>query len=156
MRGELARHRIRCPDPAEALGHEITRARFLRHAYAPFMATARFDALWAHDGILDARDYKTGQVWSERVAEDAQARLQAWVLAPLAEQLGLRMRIAFEHLAAEVVDESIRAEATFAGVGDPDVCHRCRYRSICPDSAVAGVPMWPVVEAEDLAEPSLG
>ena len=83
------------------------------------------------------------------------------MLAPLAEQLGLRLRIAFEHLAAEVVDdpepfepdaddlvaigeelrhevEAIRAEATFAGVGDPDVCHRCRYRSICPDSAAAG------------------
>ena len=171
MRGELARHRSRCPDPAEALGHEITRARFLRHPHAPFMATARLDALWVHDGVLDARDYKTGQVWSERVADDAQARLQAWVLAPLAEQLGLRLRITFEHLAAEVIDdpepfepdpddlvaigeelrhevEAIRAEATFAGVGDPDVCHRCRYRSICPDSAVQGVPMWPVVEEE--------
>jgi PD-(D/E)XK nuclease superfamily len=179
MRGELARHRTRCPDPAVALGHEITRARFLRHPSAPFMATARFDALWAHDGVLDARDYKTGQVWSDRVAEDAQARLQAWVLAPLAGQLGLTLRIAFEHLAAEVVDdpepfepdaedlvaigeelrhevEAIRREATFAGVADPDVCHRCRYRSICPDSAAPGVAMWPVVEAEDPAEPSLG
>ncbi len=71
MRGELARHRTRCPDPAEALGHEVTRARFLRHASAPFMATARFDALWVYDGVLDARDYKTGQVWSDRVADDA-------------------------------------------------------------------------------------
>ncbi len=147
------------------------------------MATARFDALWVHDGVLDARDYKTGQVWSDRVADDAQARLQAWVLAPLAEQLGLRVRIVFEHLAAEVLDdpepfepdaedlaaiaeelrhevESIRAEATFAGVADTEVCRRCRYRSICPDSAVEGVPMWPVVEPEpggdDPACPSLG
>jgi PD-(D/E)XK nuclease superfamily len=171
MRGELARHTIRCPDRAETLGHELTRARFSHHPTAPFMATARFDALWVHDGVLDARDYKTGQVWSERVAEDAQARLQAWVLEPLADQLGLRLRIAFEHLAAEVVDdpepflpdgedlvaieaelrhevEAIRAETTFSGVADADVCHRCRYRSICPDSAVQGVPMWPVVEEE--------
>jgi PD-(D/E)XK nuclease superfamily len=179
MRGELARHTDRCPSPAETLGHEITRARFSHHPISPFMATARFDALWVHDGVLDARDYKTGQVWSDRVADDAQARLQAWVLAPVADALGLRLRIVFEHLAAEVVDdpepfepdaddlvaigeelrhevETIRAETTFAGVADPDVCHRCRYRSICPDSAVVGVPMWPVVEAEELTEPSLG
>ena len=44
---------------------------------------------------------------------------------------------------------AIRSEVAFAGVADPDVCHRCSYRSICPDSAVAGVPIWPVVEAED-------
>ena len=50
-------------------------------------------------------------------------------------------------LRAEVT--AIRGETTFAGVADPELCHRCRYRSICPDSAVAGVPMWPVVEAEE-------
>jgi PD-(D/E)XK nuclease superfamily len=171
MRDELGRHADRCPAPAETLGHEITRARFSHHPTTPFMATARFDALWVHDGVLDARDYKTGQVWSDRVADDAQARLQAWVLAPLAEQLGLRVRIVFEHLAAEVLEdpepfepdaedlasiaeelrhqvESIRAQTTFAGVADTEVCRRCRYRSICPDSAVEGVPMWPVVEPE--------
>jgi hypothetical protein len=175
MRGELARHTQRCPDPAQALAHELTRARFSHHPTTPFMATARLDALWLHDGLLDARDYKTGQVWSDRVADDAQARLQAWVLAPLAEARGLRLRVAFEHLNAEVVDDpepflpdaddllaieaelraevtEIRSEVAFAGVADPDVCHRCNYRSICPDSAVAGVPMWPVVDAEDAAE----
>ncbi len=172
MRGELARHRTRCPDPAEALGHEITRARFFRHPSTPFMATARFDALWAHDGVLDARDYKTGQVWSDRVADDKQARLQAWVLAPLAEARGLALRISFEHLAAEVVDDpepfepdaddlraieeelrlevaAIRETTEFAGVADTEVCRRCRYRSICPDSTVPGVPVWPTVEPED-------
>ena len=172
MRDELARHADRCPSPTEAIGHEITRARFSHHPTTPFMATARLDALWVHDGVLDARDYKTGQVWSERVAEDAQARLQAWVLAPLAAARGLELRIAFEHLNAEVVDDpepffpdaddlaeievalrttvtEIRNEVAFAGVADRDVCHRCRYRSICPDSAVAAVPIWPVVEADD-------
>jgi len=175
MRGELARHRTRCPDPAETLGHEVTRARFFRHPSTPFMATARFDALWAHDGVLDARDYKTGQVWSDRVADDKQARLQAWVLAPLAEARGLTLRISFEHLAAEVVDDpepfepdaddlraiaeelrlevaAIRETTEFAGVADTEVCRRCRYRSICPDSTAPGVPVWPTVESEDSVE----
>ena len=67
MRAELARHTARCPDPAEAFGHEVTRARFSPHSTAPFMATARLDALWVHDGVLDARDYKTGRVWTDRV-----------------------------------------------------------------------------------------
>jgi len=172
MRDELTRHTRRCPEPAAAVGHEITRARFSPHPTAPFMATARIDALWVHDGVLDARDYKTGRVWSDRVADDAQGRFQAWVLAPLAEQLDLVLRIAFEHLATEVLDDpepfepdaddlleiehelraevvAIRSEEEFAGVADADVCHRCRYRSICPDSAVVGVPIWPLVEAED-------
>ena len=174
MRAELARHTASLPDPADALGHEVTRARFGPHPTAPFMATARLDALWVHDGILDARDYKTGRVWTDRVADDSQARLQAWVVAPLAERLGLRLRITFEHLATEVLDDpepfepdaddlraiedelrcevvAIRSEVDFAGVADADVCHRCRYRSICPDSAVTGVPVWPVVEHEEEA-----
>jgi len=168
---EIERHATRCPDPAEALGHEATKARFSSHPTTPFMATARFDALWVHDGILDARDFKTGQVWSERVADDKQARLQAWILAPIAEARGLRLRVAFEHLAPEVLDDpepfepdaddlvaiedelrgevaAIRGTTDFMGVGDPEVCARCRYRSICPDSATPGVPMWPMVDAE--------
>jgi hypothetical protein len=182
IRGEIARHTARCPTPAEALGHEVTRARFAPHPTTPFMATARIDALWLHDGVLDARDYKTGRAWSDRVADDAQARLQAWVLAPLAAQLGARLRVGFEQLAAEVLDdpepfepdgedldaielelrsevEAMRIEAAssapFAGIGDPEVCGRCRYRSICPDSAAESVPVWPVVENEESAEPSL-
>jgi hypothetical protein len=169
---ELERHATRCPDPAEAVGHEITRARFSSHPTMPFMATARIDALWVHDGLLDARDFKTGQVWSERVADDHQARLQAWVLEPLARDRGLRLRISFEHLAAEVVDDpepfepdaedleaieaelrrevaAIRGTTEFVGVADPEVCGRCRYRSICPDSATPGVPVWPTVDRED-------
>jgi hypothetical protein len=172
--GEIERHATRCPDPAETLGHEATRARFSWHPTTPFMATARFDALWVHDGLLDARDFKTGQVWSERVADDKQARLQAWILAPLAAARGLRLRIAFEHLAAEVVDDpepfepdaddleaiehelrgevtAIRGTTEFVGVADPEVCTRCRYRSICPESATPGVPVWPTVDDEDAA-----
>ena len=169
----LARHTATVPVTGRRhSAHEMTRARFSHHPTTPFMATARLDALWVHDGLLDARDYKTGQVWSDRVADDAQARLQAWVLAPLAEAHGLQLRVTFEHLAAEVVDDpepfepdaddllaiedelraevtEIRSEVEFAGVADPDVCHRCSYRSICPDSVVAGVPIWPSVEAED-------
>jgi hypothetical protein len=136
------------------------------------MATARIDALWVHDGILDARDFKSGQVWSDRVADDKQARLQAWILAPLAQARGLRLRVSFEHLAPEVLDDpepfepdaddlqaieddvrrevtEIRGTTEFVGISDREVCARCRYRSICPDSATPGVPVWPTVDAED-------
>jgi hypothetical protein len=172
VRAELARHARRCPLGATTIGHEITRARFHRKPFPAFMATARIDALWRHDGYLAAHDYKTGQRWSDRVADDAQARLQAWVLAPLAAELGLRIRVVFEHLSAEVVDdpepfepddddlaaieeelrravETIRSETAFAGVADAEVCGRCRYRSICPDSAVLAESSWPKVVVEN-------
>ena len=97
--------------------------------------------------------------------------MQAWVLAPLAHALGLRLRISFEYLSAEVtmqpapyepepedldgIEEefrvtaaAMRAEKDFAGVADPDVCVYCRYRSICPDSAARSEPVWPVVEPD--------
>jgi hypothetical protein len=168
VRAELARHTRRCPVGATSMGHEITRARFHRKPFPPFMAAARIDALWRHDGYLAAHDYKTGQRWTDRVADDDQARLQAWVLEPLADALGLRVRVVFEHLAAEVLDdpepfepddddlaaigeelrrtvEAIKAETAFAGIADAEVCGRCRYRSICPDSTVEGAAMWPSV-----------
>ena len=44
------------------------------------MATARIDAVWVHDGMLDARDYKTGKLWHERVADVPAAKVQAFVL----------------------------------------------------------------------------
>ena len=101
--------------------------------------------------------------------------MQAWVLAPLAAQLGLRLRISFEHLAAETIDdpepfepdtddlaaieeelraavEAMRQERDFHGVADAEVCRHCRYRSICPESAAPGVPMWPVVETDEEEE----
>jgi hypothetical protein len=124
-----------------------------------------------HDGVLDARDYKTGRVWSDVVAHDEQARLQAFVLAPRAAAAGLRLRITFEHLAPEVPDDpapfepdddditaieeelrvvvaEIRNEQ-FDGVGDADVCVHCQYRSVCPDSAAPSEPIWPAVAHED-------
>jgi len=170
-RAEIANHVRRCPHPAQALGHEITAARFHRLPMPMFMASARIDALWVHDGVLDARDYKTGRVWSEEVSHDEQARLQAYVLAPRAAAAGLRLRIAFEHLSSEVADDptpfepddddvlaieeelrlvvsEIRNES-FDGVADPEVCVRCRYRSICPESATPSEPIWPSVAADD-------
>jgi PD-(D/E)XK nuclease superfamily len=177
IRSELGRHERRCPTGAVAVGHEVTRARFHRKPFPPFMASARIDALWRHDDYLAAHDYKTGRRWSERVADDAQARLQAWVLAPLAESLGLRMRIVFEQLSADVPEdpepfepdaddlvtigeelrrdvEAMRASFPHSGVADAEVCGRCRYRSICPDSVVAGVASWPAVElGADLPAP---
>jgi PD-(D/E)XK nuclease superfamily len=169
-RAEITNHLRRCPDAARAVGHEITAARFHRLPMPMFMASARIDALWEHDGILDARDYKTGRVWSEEVSHDEQARLQAYVLAPRAAAAGLRLRIAFEHLSSEVVDDpepfepddddvlaieeklrvvvaEIRNES-FDGVADPEVCVRCRYRSICPESSTPSEPIWPSVRAD--------
>lgn len=169
-RAEIANHVRRCPERATAIGHEITAARFHRLPLPMFMATARIDALWSHDGVLDARDYKSGRVWSEVVAHDEQARVQAFVLAPLAASMGLRLRVAFEHLAPEVVDDPVAFEPDaddfaaieeelrltvaeirteqFDGVRDAEVCVRCQYRSICPDSATPSEPIWPAVEAE--------
>ncbi|HEY8216535.1 MAG TPA: PD-(D/E)XK nuclease family protein [Acidimicrobiia bacterium] len=170
LRDEIARHAALCPSPAEALGHEVSFARFTaaRPALASFLVTARLDAVWVHDGLLDARDYKTGVVTTARVADDPRAWLQAWVLAPTAARRGLRIRLRYEHLASEiqeepepwepdaddlaVVEERLRAEVrqmrdevSFAGVADPEVCTGCRYRSICRDTASPGVPTWPEV-----------
>jgi hypothetical protein len=174
VRATLARHAEQCPGDADAVGHEIARARFQFRPGPPFMASARIDALWKHDGVLDARDYKTGHAWDHRLSDDAQARVQAWVLAPLAHALGLRLRISFEYLSGDVTvapepfepepddldgigDElraivgAMRAESEFAGVADPHVCGYCRFRSICPDSAARSEPVWPVVETDDEA-----
>jgi len=132
--------RATLPDRAEAVGHEIDWAR----AYPTpplFVATARLDAVWAHDGILDVRDYKTGRVAPYPLHEDRGARLQAWVAASHATARGLRLRLRYEHLATEVLDDpdpweptddeltaieaeladavtAMRAERDFHGVGD--------------------------------------
>lgn len=139
-----------------------------------FMATGRIDAIWVRDGMLDARDYKTGRFESERVADDPRARLQAWLLAPAAVRRGLRLRVSYECLAAETVDDpqpfepdgdeldqieeelrtvaaEIWGEQEFAGVSDAALCASCRYRSICPDSAAPARPVWPTIE-DNLAE----
>lgn len=165
---EVARHAQRCPIGAEALGHEIEWAR--AHRGPPvFVATARLDAAWVHDGLLDVRDYKTGRVASHPIDEDRSARLQAWVAAPQAAARGLRLRLRYEHLAAEVVDDpepweptddelaaietelvttvsAMRTERDFRGVADEAFCQRCGFRSVCDDSATAAEPTWPVPE----------
>jgi hypothetical protein len=81
------------------------------------------------------------------------------------------LRVRYEHLAAEIVDDPevwepdaddleavehklvevvtwMRDESAWGGVADPEVCRTCRYRSICPDSAATGVPMWPQVDGD--------
>jgi hypothetical protein len=168
---ELRNHARRCPVGADGYGHEFSRHRL--HARPPhFLAAARLDAAWIHDGWLDVRDYKTGGVWHDRVADDPRARVQAWIMAPVAEALGLGLRLRYEHLAADVVDDpeewepdaddlaaldewmvatagAIRAGAPWPGVSDPAVCRSCRYRSVCPESATPTVPTWPRVDPDD-------
>jgi hypothetical protein len=174
IRGYIERHARRCPADVEDERHELGRARFHRMPAPMFMATGRIDAVWVHDGLLDARDYKTGRVEGDRVGDDPRARLQAWLLEPAAARRGLRLRISYECLAAEVVDdpqpfepegdeledieeelrsvaEAVWREQEFTGVGDREVCRACRYRSICPDSGAVSQPRWPTVE-DNLAE----
>lgn len=167
---ELTDHTRRCPVGAVSWGHEVTRARL--HARRPsFVASARIDAAWIHDGLLDVRDYKTGGRWHERVADDPRARLQAWVMAPVADELGLRLRVRYEHLATEILDDpedwepddddlasagaelvriaqGMRDESVWRGVADAEICRTCRYRSICPDSVTPGTPVWPRVDLD--------
>ncbi|MEI8000284.1 MAG: PD-(D/E)XK nuclease family protein [Actinomycetes bacterium] len=169
---ELRNHARRCPVGATTFGHEFTQNRL--HSRPPhFLGSARLDAAWIRDGVLDVRDYKTGGVWHTRVADDPRARLQAWVMAPVAERLGLALRVRYEHLSSETVDDpeewepdaddlagleewlvatvtAVRSGAPWGGVAEPDVCRSCRYRSVCTDSAAPGVATWPRVDADDL------
>lgn len=160
LRGYIERHHRRCPLGSDALGHEYEVARVSPFATEPwFLATARIDAIWIHDGLLDARDYKTGRLTEEPVGSSLAARIQAFVLAPIAETRGLRLRIRHEYLGADVEDDpesfepdeeqlaaianelhaiagDIRKEQDFAGVSDATICSRCKYRSICRDRSV--------------------
>ena len=70
-----------------------------------FMATARIDAIWIHDGLLDARDYKTGSLWHTRVCDVPAAKVQAFVLAPVARQRGLQLRLRYEYLQPEIDED---------------------------------------------------
>lgn len=160
LRGYIERHHRRCPLGSDALGHEYEVARVSPFATEPwFLATARIDAIWIHDGLLDARDYKTGRLMEEPVGNSLAARIQAFVLAPIAETRGLRLRIRHEYLGADVEDDpesfepdeeqlaaianelhtiagDIRKEQDFTGVSDLAICSRCKYRSICRDASV--------------------
>jgi len=103
--GFVTRHARRCLLDASAIGHEVELARFHRLPGPIFMATGRIDALWAYGGILEARDYKTGMTFVDDVGHDPAARLQAWLIAPIAAERGLQVRVRYEHLAAEVDDD---------------------------------------------------
>ena len=167
MRDEVLRHAERCPVTAESFGHELALARYspAQPATHAFLATAQLDAVWIHDGILDARDYKTGSRRTLRVADDPRAWVQAWVLGSIAQQEELRLQLRYEHLATEIdedpefweldeeelnaTEERLRSEIikiretdSWAGVNEPTACRFCRYRSICPDSAAPGEATW--------------
>ena len=169
VRALVARHAQRCPSTgSESAAHEHELARFHRLPPPMFMATARLDAIWVHDGLLDARDYKTGGRYYERVAEIPAAKVQAFVLGAAARKRGLQLRLRYEYLQPEIDDdpepwepdeddlalveeelrsavESMWASEDWAGIGEPDVCGTCRYRSICRDSATPGEPTWPIL-----------
>lgn len=172
VRELVDRHARRCPSAdAESSAHEQTLARFHRRPPPMFMATARIDAVWVHDGLLDARDYKTGKLWHERVADVPAAKVQAYVLDEAARRRGLRLRLRYEYLSPDVTDdpdawepdaddmaaveeelrsvvERMRANDDWVGVADERVCSYCSYRSICRDSAARGAPAWPVLATE--------
>jgi hypothetical protein len=158
-----ARHASRCPGAGPGAGvawsaHEHGLARFHRRPGPMFMLTGRLDALWLHGGVLAAHDYKTGVPRVDRLGDLLAARVQAWLLAPLAARHGgLRIRIVYEHLDAAVHDwpdpyepededllaigdelraiaSAIRDEIEFRGSGDPADCRWCAYRPVCRDA----------------------
>jgi hypothetical protein len=168
MRSLLNQHVQRCPREVDEGHHEVTRARY-HHLPAPyFLATAKVDAIWVHDGLFDIRDYKTGGTTRLELRDDEQARVQAWVWAPLAAKKRLRLRVRYEYLTPEVdepdawdpedddlaeIEEKLRAtvtamrSGTIEAVADEVHCRACPYRSICSDSAAPGEPVWPVLGA---------
>lgn len=157
IRSMLEAHARRCPTGAESWGHERELAQLRTERGLTVMVAGRVDAAWIHDGWLDARDYKTGARAVDRVQDDAAARVTAWLLAPVADALDLRLRLAFEHLRVDTDDDpepfvpgdddmaAIEAELdeAAAGIASEDftatphatVCGHCSWRSACPESA---------------------
>lgn len=168
-----ARHADRCPGAGAGAAvhwsaHEHGVARFNRRPGPLFMLTGRIDALWSYGGVLAAHDYKTGAPRVQRLGDLLAARVQAWLLANLAANRGLRVRIVFEHLDSSVHDwpdpyepeeedlaaigdelraiaAAIRDETDFDGSGDLADCRWCAYRLVCRD---APAPAPPVDDAE--------
>jgi hypothetical protein len=162
--GYLRRHAGRCPAAAAVWSdHEFELARFHRTPPPMWMVTGKIDAAWEWAGLLDARDYKTGAPWSGRVGEETAARVQAYLLAPLAAARGLRLRISYEYLDPTVDEQpepyepededlealqgelstmvaEISAETAFSGVAFPPCCDRCSYATMCPDAARSSSP----------------
>ncbi len=156
--GFLDRHARRCPRGAASVGHERELARAWFGARPLLMVTGTIDAIWSHGGLLDARDYKCGMPQVASLRESAEARVQAWLLAPLADELGLQLRLRHEHLSPEATDDpdpfepdgedleeitseltglgvAVGAERAWRGVSAESVCRTCSYRSVCPDVA---------------------
>jgi hypothetical protein len=171
----MQRHRERCPSHFDAAAHEVDRARYHHRPPPMFLATARIDSIFVHDGIFDMRDFKTGGRAPGELRDDIRALVQVWVWAPRAEARGARMRLRYEYLSPEVDDdpdpwepdaddvqaagdrirkhaEAIR-HSEFVGVADEMVCGRCPYRSVCSDSAAPGEPSWPVLSLPSETEP---
>src|SRR5262249_50658515 len=108
----------------------------------------------------------------QQLSEDPRAQVQAWILGYDVERLGLRLRLRYEYLQPEAdddpdpwepdvddlhaIEDNLRAavagmgeEDEWKGENDPQTCGRCRYRSICRDSAARGEPSWPVLSSEE-------
>jgi hypothetical protein len=168
MRAFIERHSRRCPSDVDGAAHEVDRVRFHRAPAPMFLASARIDVVWIHDGVLDVRDYKTGRMSVDRLADDPRARVQAWIMARDARRKGLRLQLRYEYLEPEIDDdpepwepgdddlevitEELRSVVAamwevddWKGVADVDVCGKCRYRSICRDSAAPGLASWPAL-----------
>jgi hypothetical protein len=171
MRALVEQHRARCPRSVDDQAHDVARARYHHLPVPYYLATAELDSVWVHDGLFDIRDYKTGGSAPLELRDDERARVQAWVWAPRAAQRGLRLRVRYEYLSAEVVDEPAPWEpddddlagveewltktvaqmrtSSFEGVADVQRCRSCSFRSICTDSAAPGEPVWPVLTTVD-------
>jgi len=175
VRQLLERHARRCPSSnVTSSAHELTLTRFHKLPPPMFMAAARIDAVWVHDGLLDARDYKTGRRPDEPIADNPSAKVQMFVLDAAARKRDLRLRLRYEYLSADVADdpdawepepedlavieeelrtavERMTTNKDWRGVAD-ELCTRCAYRSICRDSAAPGEPSWPVLVTTDEAD----
>ena len=161
------------PRPARPAPRTSTSSRDSTGSRAPmFMATARIDAIWIHDGLLDRPRLQDGIAVAHRVCDVPAAKVQAFALAPAAQRRGLQLRLRYEYLQPEIdedpepwdldddelaaVEEELRAAVArmwdlddWVGVAEADVCGRCQYRSICRDSATPGEPAWPVLSTAE-------
>ena len=167
-------HARRCPDPRGALGHEITRRGSTASRGRRSWRRRGIDALWVHDGVLDARDYKTGQVWSDQrrpTTARRGSRRGCSRRSPRRAGSGCGSRSStsrptcvedpepFEPDADDLraIEEELRADGRARCAPRPT--SRASPTPTCADPAATarsaptrpspGVPVWPMVEAED-------